>query len=143
MIEMSTAEHKKPQHSPKWGALGLKYPSAQPQVGTQTERRGQDGPPAYATLTRRTTYSPAARRTKRVSEGRPCSQGESTELGLAWRATSGRLRRGAQGGREGPRHRAHGVGVSLCIRPDGGTSPPERRARTGENFGVFKAPRAN
>ena len=78
-----------------------------------------------------------------MSEGRPCSQGESTELGLAWRATSGRLRRGAQGGREGPRHRDHGVGVSLCIRPDGGTSPPERRARTGENFGDFEAPHAN
>ena len=78
-----------------------------------------------------------------MSEGRPCSQGESTEQGLAWQATSGRLRRGAQGGREGPRHRAHGVGVSLCTRPDGGTSPPERRARTGEKSRVDKAPHAN
>ena len=115
-------------------------------VGTRTERRGQDGPPAYATLTRRTTYSPAAERTKRVSEGRPCSQGESTQQGSHGSCdigSEGRLGRGAQGGREGPRHRAHGVGVSLCIRPDGGTSPPERRARTGENFGVFKAPHAN
>ena len=41
MIEMSTAEHKKPQHSPKWGALGLKYPSA-PTAGGDTNR--EEGP---------------------------------------------------------------------------------------------------
>ena len=57
--------------------------------------------------------------------------------------SEGSLRRGAQDGREGPRHRAHGVGVSLCTRTDGGTSPPERRARTGENSRVFKATHAN
>ena len=57
MVEMSTAEHKKPQHSPKWGCTGAEISLGANlgcRVGTQTERRGQDGPPAYVTLTRRT-----------------------------------------------------------------------------------------